>query len=491
MPKLRTPGVYITEIDAFPNRVEPVETAIPAFIGYTEKADIRGKSVLHRPIRIRSFVEFEEIYGALPVAKFSWTNANDPDALVITLAAKDYYLKQTSSAYMLYKSIKLFYQNGGSNCYIVAVGDYNEDIKRDALLTGIESIAREPEPSMLVIPDSTSLNQSECADVQNAMIEHCGDSLKNRVAILDVYELDAVNNSAQLFRQTIGNVNGVGYAAAYMPYLNSVVVSNSDVSLTNFSEDSRKQLSDILISSNEPANAELKGIIASIAEPHRSKYKDPDIHRVLNASSSAYRYILSALQEVMNIVPPSGAVTGAVVQTDTNRGVWKAPANVSLIGVVSPTLAISDQQQQTLNVDVNGKSINAIRAFIGEGTLIWGARTLDGNNNETRYINVRRTLIMIEQSIMLAIKAYVFEPNDANTWSAIRTMVKNFLNELWRQGALAGSTPDQAFAVQLGINETMTQQDIIDGTLRLSVLIAIARPAEFIQISITQQMQTA
>ena len=93
---------------------------------------------------------------------------------------------------------------------------------------------------------------------------------------------------------------------------------------------------------------------------------------------------------------------------DNSRGVWKAPANVSLNGVVSPAVNISHDDQEDLNVTTQGKSINAIRSFIGEGVLVWGARTLDGNSLDWRYINVRRTMIMLEQSIKLATKAYVF-----------------------------------------------------------------------------------
>jgi phage tail sheath protein FI len=101
---------------------------------------------------------------------------------------------------------------------------------------------------------------------------------------------------------------------------------------------------------------------------------------------------------------------------DSSRGVWKAPANVSLNAVVAPNVLVNDLDQASLNVDaVTGKSINVIRTFPGLGTLVWGARTLDGNSQDRRYINVRRTMIMLEQSIKLAARAYAFEPNDANT----------------------------------------------------------------------------
>jgi phage tail sheath protein FI len=122
---------------------------------------------------------------------------------------------------------------------------------------------------------------------------------------------------------------------------------------------------------------------------------------------------------------------------------------------------------------------------------VWGARTLDGNSQDWRYINVRRTLIFIEQSLKLAANAYVFEPNTANTWSLVTSMMNNFLNNIWAQGALVGATPDEAFSVSVGLGLTMTSEDILEGRMIISVKVAVSRPAEFIIINIQQQMQTS
>ena len=189
------------------------------------------------------------------------------------------------------------------------------------------------------------------------------------------------------------------------------------------------------------------------------------------------------------MLPPSAAMAGLYTMTDNARGVWKAPANIGVLGISSPAFEISDDEQQDLNVDVNGKSINAIRSFIGEGTLVWGARTLDGNSLDWRYVNVRRTMIMLEQSVKLAAKAYVFEPNDAQTWVTIKSMISNFLTGIWKRGGLAGAVPADAFSVHVGLGETMTGEDILEGILRVTVLVAITRPAEFIEITFQQQMQ--
>lgn len=175
---------------------------------------------------------------------------------------------------------------------------------------------------------------------------------------------------------------------------------------------------------------------------------------------------------------------------DNTRGVWKSPANYSLNHVDSPVVSISSQDQEDFNVNPEtGKSVNVIRPFQGLGTLVWGGRTLDGNSADWKYINVRRTLIMIEQSIKAATRAYVFEPNDGNTWLTVKAMVTNFLTNLWKQGALAGAAPEQAFDVQIGLGATMTPTDILDGKMLISVKLAIVRPAEFIIITFQQQLQ--
>lgn len=213
------------------------------------------------------------------------------------------------------------------------------------------------------------------------------------------------------------------------------------------------------------------------------------IDKTLRAVVPLYTDIMNAITTRMNAMPPSSAMAGLYTMVDGTRGVWKAPANVSVGSVTSPMININHEEQENLNVSTTGKSINAIRPFVGEGTLVWGARTLDGNSLDWRYINVRRTMIMIEESIRLASKAYVFEPNTANTWVTMKSMIENFLTSIWKQGGLAGAVPSDAFSVHVGLGQTMTPVDILEGILRITVLVAVVRPAEFIEITFQQQMQ--
>ena len=153
------------------------------------------------------------------------------------------------------------------------------------------------------------------------------------------------------------------------------------------------------------------------------------------------------------------------------------------------TCDITDRAQEDLNVDVNaGRSINAIRAFTGRGIKVWGARTLDGNDNEWRYVSVRRYFNFVEESVKKATWEFVFEPNDFNTLKRAKSMIENFLVLQWRGGALMGATPDQAFYVKVGLNETMTEIDILEGRMIVEIGMAVVRPAEFIILRFSHKM---
>ena len=212
--------------------------------------------------------------------------------------------------------------------------------------------------------------------------------------------------------------------------------------------------------------------------------------QTLLQSFGTYKTLVTRAGLDLMILPPSGGVAGVYASVDASRGVWKAPANASLVSVLGPYFIISAQEQETLNVDANaGKSINAIRAFTGKGTLVWGTRTLAGNDNEWRYVPVRRYFNYAEESIKKATEPFVFEPNDINTWVRVKAMIENFLTLEWRQGALAGAKPTDAFYVKVGLGETMTAVDILEGRMIIEIGLAVVRPAEFIILRFSHKMQ--
>ena len=528
MGTMKTPGVYIVEKNAFPNSVVEVATAVPAFIGYTETADNKGKSLDNKAWRITSMAEFHDYYGFAPKAKFSIIENNEDEGIEadFKVDGENRFLQLASKKFLLYRCMQLFFQNGGGPCYIVSVGSYSEkgsdpavenDITGANLLKGFKPLIKEQEPTMVVIPETVSLAREDSQKVQQAAVAHCGDKMKSRVAILDIHQgfrdqkdtygddnQDCISN----FRNDIGT-NKLDFATAYYPWINTSMVEDSDVSFDNV--ENQDKLTELLTAEADEANAVgdseeddvktaaegklalQKAVIGKIVKADTigdDKYMPPGmVDKSLVAMSPLYKKVMAAIKFKLNQLPPGAAMAGIYTRIDNSRGVWKAPANTSLSAVVSPTVNISHDEQENLNVDTNGKSINAIRTFIGEGTLVWGARTLDGNSLDWRYISVRRTMIMLEESIRLASKAYVFEANDANTWVTMKSMIRNFLTGIWKRGGLAGAVPEDAFSVHVGLGDTMTGEDILEGILRISVFVAVTRPAEFIEITFQQQMQ--
>jgi phage tail sheath protein FI len=184
--------------------------------------------------------------------------------------------------------------------------------------------------------------------------------------------------------------------------------------------------------------------------------------------------------------PPCGFVAGLYARTDASRGVWKAPAGIdaSLTGVLGVKATLTDNENGVLNP----KAINCIRTLPIYGTVLWGARTLQGNDergSEWKYIPVRRTALFLEESLFRALKWVVFEPNDEPLWSQIRLNVGAFMHNLFRQGAFQGTTPRDAYFVKCD-KETTTQNDINLGIVNIIVGFAPLKPAEFVIIKLQQ-----
>jgi uncharacterized protein len=495
---LATPGVYIEEKSAFASSVVPVATALPAFIGYTQKALRGSKPLINVPTKISSFAEFEQFFGSSPRVKFNVTaDATSPTG----------YKLQVDSAtrFLLHSAVKFFYANGGGDCYIVSVGDYSnginaKDFNDTATGSGLPQLLKYNEPTLLVIPESVLLTKEECFSLQQAMLAHCGFATKNRFAILDVYNgnkertydnEDVINQ----FREGVG-ANFLQWGAAYYPFVQTTIVSSSDVDFTNIANST--DLIEILsadvnadLAAGKINEARANAIKEEIAKIDTAKTKEEisSIQSTLKAVSPKLNGILAESLEVLNLLPPSSGMAGVYAMVDSSINVAKAPANLSLGSVISPAVQITNDIQEELNLPLNGKAINAIRSFQGKGVLVWGARTLDGNSQDWRYISVRRTMTFLEQSIKAAAEAYVFEPNNATTWSTLKATVSNFLLNQWQSGLLAGQSPDDAFSISIGLGSTMTPNDILDGILKMSIKVAIVRPAEFIVITFEQQQQ--
>lgn len=397
----------------------------------------------------------------------------------------------------LYYNIVLFFANGGGACYIVSVGDYSEAFTSEDCEAGLTPLIKEMEPTMLIIPEAVNLSFEEWKKTMEYALGHC-DTMKNRVAILDIFEgykpqNDPSGDVVKNFRENIGSIS-LDYAAAYYPWINASVVSESDIDTFNLTTESAKLL--LTIMQYELGYKSIKKIEQTDNKENATGVEkadevEPD-YKLLNTllqSSPFGALVRKEICKKINRLPVAAAMAGIYTKTDNTRGVWKAPANVSINKAVSPTVNLTNNAQEDLNVDIYGRSINAIRYFKGEGVKVWGARTLDGNSGDWRYINVRRTMIFLEESIKNAARAYVFEPNVASTWLNMKAMIENFLLGVWKQGGLAGASPEDAYSVHVGLGDTMTPEDILEGILRITVLVAISHPAEFIEITFQQQMQ--
>ena len=179
--------------------------------------------------------------------------------------------------------------------------------------------------------------------------------------------------------------------------------------------------------------------------------------------------------------PPSGAMAGIYARSDNERGVHKAPANETISGCTGLSCMYNDAEQDILNPI----GVNLIRSFTGRGIRVWGGRTLS-SNGLWKYVNVRRLFIYVEQSIKANTNWVVFEPNSETLWDRVSQTINTFLSGVWRDGALAGDTPEQAFFVECGLS-TMTQDDIDNGRLICNIGIAPVKPAEFVIFRITQK----
>lgn len=438
----------------------------------------------------------------------------------------------------LYYSMVMFFANGGGTCYIVSAGTYGESgLTKEIVGKALKALEKEQEVTMILVPEA--VNYPDCKEIQQLMIQHCGYTMKNRITILDVQqstENKRMNELITTFQTNIGS-NYLSYATAYFPWLNTSVLGDKDLSggMFTYTENFRAfrnkfttdpSLEKIITAFMEPfvfvvkegktvtingkeyeyntleAGKPIENIPHSTVDADEERkvktitirYSSDEIdkntfHLALTNGSHLYQAAMKGVKRYLNLLPPSAVMAGVYTSVDNSRGVWKAPANITLNYVDSLTEDISDDEQADLNVPINGKAINVIRTFRGEGIKVWGARTLDGNSLDWRYINVRRTILFLEESVKNAARAYVFEPNDANTWINMKCMIENFLKSVWKRGGLAGTSPEDAYSVHVGLGDTMSPEDILEGVMRITVLVAISHPAEFIEITFQQQMQ--
>ncbi len=479
MPTYKTPGVYFEEIPKFPPSIAAVETAIPAFIGFTEKADKNGDSLVKVPVRLTSLLEFEEIFGKANVKNFEvkveQTKLESSGQIIETTPSFQTAPGEIPDKFLHY-AMQMFFGNGGGPCYVISIGDYSTVFNKTLFTDVFAKLDGYDEPTLLVFLDACLGNDTDHADIVNAALAHCA-KMQDRFAIIDVRNAvsggtDDIADVTTNFRGKV--VSNLKYGAAYFPYLKT--------SIPFYTDDEHVTVKTHKVNTLKTD----KTTTAAKGQAHNKKLSHQDVKEKENVVYNAVKRFVS---NATVTIPPSAAVAGVYARVDKSRGVWKAPANVSIRNVITPAIRITNDLNNELNIDAtSGKSVNAIRSFTGKGTLVWGSRTLAGNDKENRYVPVRRFLNFAEESIKKAIGRLVFEPNDANTWTKVGSMVENFLILQWRDGALQGAKPEDAFFVTVGLNKTMSAQDILDGRMIVEIGLAIVHPAEFIVLRIVQMM---
>lgn len=580
----KTPGIYTEDISSFPPTITEVETAIPVFIGYTEKTEIQGASLINKPVELQSLEEYRETFGGAVaqtfVVELEEKSSNLPKTLVFD---------KKENPYLMDPAMALFYANGGGRCYVVSIGTYTNTLKRSDFEAGLEATRRVEEITLVIIPEAVKLEANDQYTLYDRILDHCS-RFNNRFAIFDVRpdDLDAFG-----FRNGIGT-HGLSYGAAYYPHLQTSLLytyQEKGIKFKNSILDGKNLEQLIRFRSVLDRNNELnkvKNRIAEIRDGFEKEHSLWQLRKVLQEMKTGLKLVSESVKLVQRAVdfkdaldaveqwieeaknlshdgrvgapghqkqieklwnalvdddgfgfpalttvsakivketgtelgfdqnakekfqelftdrflgevydllrkkyrlmPPSPALAGIYAQVDTGRGVWKAPANVPIEGIIAPAVRLTLDQNNNLNEHQTGKSVNAIRAFTGRGTLVWGARTLEGNSNEWRYIPVRRFFNVVEKSCKQATFQFVFEPNNAQTWMKVKAMLDNYLRAQWRAGALMGKETDEAFFVKVGLGETMTQEDVNNGRMIIEIGMAAVRPAEFIILRFSHKM---
>jgi phage tail sheath protein FI len=342
------------------------------------------------------------------------------------------FVPEGSASTPLSHAVFGFFQNGGGRCYVVNVGK-DQPVTGDARSRkGLAVLEEIDEVAIVAAPGFAD------AASYDAVLTHC-ERMRDRVAILDA-PADVSNTDTLKEVATVSKKPEAGATPATAPR------------------------------GTRPRDS--KGGYGAFYFPWIT-VRDP----------------LSAKGDLVD-VPPSGHLAGIYARTDGTRGVHKAPANEIVRGALNVTYRVTHEEQGELNQ----RGVNCIRFFPREGIRVWGARTL-ADDPEWRYLNVRRLFNMIEESIAQSTRWVVFEPNDRSLWKAITRDLRAFLTIVWRDGALMGATPDEAFFVQCD-DETNPQEIVDAGRVVTLIGIAPVKPAEFIVFQIGQhaggtEVQTA
>jgi hypothetical protein len=516
--------------ESFPNFDKPfeikgVETSVPVFVGYTEKAPKEGNRW------IWSFAAFEEYFGGASLPEYYLAACGEAprepgdecivEHLSLAPGGDSFGLfLRRGTRFNLHESLRLYFQNGGGQCFVVSCGTFaGRRVAREDLLTGLEAAAGIAEPSMLAVPDAVLLrDRDEFAAVTVAMLQQCAE-LQDRVALLDLWgagvEGAPVEQLAADFRTALAEMpwDSCSYGIAHFPFLVTSVTTVEEIRLASFTRPrdlpafkaALGQAIRLSVARNEAMRdrgSRLQRLVDALGESGDRSPATPggppdevlatlsgqEVAMALRTNIPGFADLCRRLARSRSILPASAAMAGLYSLQDLISGPWTPPPR-RFRSPVQPAILVGDDDQRHLeNASGEGLAINAIRPVPGRDVLACSAATLAPHGSDLRDIRVRRTLIHIEQSVKAALQAFVFSSNAPETWTKVVAMIEEFLRGLWNAGALAGATPEEAFNVQCGLGTTMTAEEILDGRLLVTCVVAIANPMDFIELTFSQQM---
>jgi Bacteriophage tail sheath protein len=509
MPTYLTPGVYVEEVPSTSKPIEGVGTSIAAFVGLAPGGPV------NTPIRISNWTQFAKIFG----------DPNEPD--------NGPFMEGAYLAHSVYG----FFQNGGALAWVVRVGapengaarpvatlpaaaDKAVETFRAQALEGVDGTVK------VEISEEPSAEEGKPGDTTYKLVVDAGPAGKEEYEGLTLKKgrsnlATKVNAASKLIKieETGGSLPEAQRAPAPGTYaLSAPAVAPEKVKAGDFEGDVARRkgmgglagvdeitmvcMPDIMsladggddtqvrdLQGKMLAHCEMAGDRMAILDAPPSLLPQEILEWRMNTAGYDSKFatlyypwieVMDPLTNQPKLVPPSGHVAGVWCRTDASRGVHKAPANEVVLGVNGLGFQVTQAEQGGLNK----VGINCIRSFPGRGIRIWGARTLS-SDPEWRYLNVRRLFNYIAESIMEGTQWSVFEPNDQRLWMSLRIAASNFLTRTWREGALFGATPDQAFFVKCD-EETNPPEVIEAGQVICEIGIAPVKPAEFVVFRLSQ-----
>ncbi|MFJ5958016.1 phage tail sheath subtilisin-like domain-containing protein [Paenarthrobacter sp. NPDC092416] len=453
MANYQAPGVYVQEVPSGARAIGQVNTSIAGFVGLAPDG--------------------EALVDELRVLD-NWTQFVDQ------------YVGNATAGTPLSNAVYGFFSNGGSRCYVVNIGPNGSLTGTAKKPTGLTLFEAVDDISMVAAPGFAT---AEAYAALQAHVEH--PLRQDRMAILDT--LEKVDDVGALTRAA---TSGVPDSAASSEESGTTADADSggdhgeagdSPAETDDADDNPPSLPSASASADAPdwPDSTRPAAVAS-ADPSTEADEEQDLGAPQSPGGYTALYfpwivVIDPVSGKKVTQPPSGHIAGVWARVDATRGVHKAPANEPIQGAIDLVRRVSRGEQEVLNP----AGVNCIRYFPGEGIRIWGARTKAPEASEYRYVNVRRLTNMIKESVADGTRWVVFEPNDHTLWKSIRRDIGAFLTNVWRDGALLGTTPQQAFFVKC--DEETNPPEVRDaGQVVTLIGIAPVKPAEFVIFKLMQ-----